>query len=151
VILITGMNGVLAKPFTKDSLLEILERHLDMKQMQEMGYPTPEPMKNQQLVELTAESQQDFLAPAALDNPVSLDDPNLQFSYDQDYSAIFGAPTNATPSTFLQQSPLPPTSSGKRQTASERSQYEYLDQPRSVPRSAGVDGPKRVRYNTPPW
>lgn len=148
------MNDVLPKPFTKDSLLGMLEKHLlHMKQMQEMGYSIPAPIKNQQLVELPAESQshQDPIPSASHEE--SHDMPRLQFSYDQDYSAVFGTPANGTAPPFPQQSNIH-TSTGKRRTASENDPYEYLNQSRSMPRSAGGNGPapgKRARYNTPPW
>jgi hypothetical protein len=151
------MNDVLPKPFTKDSLLGMLEKHLlhmkRMQQMQEMGNSIPTPIKNQRLVELPAESpsHQDPIPSSSHEVPHDL--PRLPFSYDQDYSAAFGTPANASAPPFPQQSNIH-TSTGKRRTASENDPYEYLDQSRSMPRSAGGNGPaagKRARYNTPPW
>ena len=161
------MNDVLPKPFTKDSLLGMLEKHLlHMKQMQmqQLGYPVPTPLKPQRLVELSPEEQhqqrqqntasQPSSLPqsTSLEEGLSLEDPNLQFSYDTpDFAAVFGpAPTAISP--FQQQSSTPST--GKRRTASDTDPYEYLDQSRTVPRSNGGEGRapgKRARYNTPPW
>jgi hypothetical protein len=148
------MNDVLPKPFTKDSLLGMLEKHLlntkQMQQMQQMRNSIPASIENQRLVELPAESQshQDPVPSASHE-----ESPRLQFSYDQDYSAVFGTPANSSAPPFPQQSNIH-TSTGKRRTASENDPYEYLDQSRSMPRSAGGNGPapgKRARYNTPPW
>jgi CheY-like chemotaxis protein len=143
-----GMNDVLPKPFTKDSLLEMLEKHLlHMKEMQEMGYPIPAPIKDEQIVDLPAESQTDG-------DPIPSAS-HFQFSYDQDYTGAFGPPADGT-ATYpaLPQHLTPHTTTRKRRTASENDPYEYLDQSRTVPRSAGRDGQapgKRARYNTPPW
>lgn len=150
-----GMNDVLPKPFTKDSLLGMLEKHLlHTRQMQEMGYSIPAPIKNQRLVELpsnksrTAQQQESSLPPSSSID--SVDDPNLQFSYNQDYNAIFG-PSTAAPTNVFH--PPQTTATGKRRTANNRDRYEYIDQSRTVPRSGG-DGRapgKRTRYSTPPW
>lgn len=163
MILMVGMNDVLPKPFTKDSLLGMLEKHLlHMKQMQQMqqGYAIPVPMKAQRLVELPEDQQQSpstsqqAAPPPTLTDSLNLEDPNLAFSYDQNYNAIFGATPNAPP-----QSPYPPqsptTANGKRRTTNDHDPYEYIDQTRSMPRSTGapesqVSG-KRARYGTPPW
>jgi hypothetical protein len=163
-----GMNDVLPKPFTKDSLLGMLEKHLlHMKQMQQMqqGYPVRPALKSQRLVELP-EDQQQSSAPSAqapqpttsITDSLNIEDPNLQFSYDHNYSAIFG-PSMSTappppPSTgYPQQSPT--SSNGKRRQPIGQDLYEYLDQPQTVPRSSGVHegqtSGKRARYNTPPW
>ena len=156
-MLILGMNDVLPKPFTKDSLLGMLEKHLlhmkQLQQKQEMAYSIPAPIKNQRLVELPAESQshQDLIPSTSDEEPHDIR--RLQFPYDQNYSTVFGTPTNSTAPPFPQQSNIH-TSTGKRQTASENDPYEYLDQSRSMPRSSGGNGPapgKRARYNTPPW
>ena len=152
------MSDILPKPFTKDSLLGMLEKHLThMKHMQELGgYVIPAPMKNDRLVELpdqqqtTTAQQQQQQDSIPLGTPLD-EEPPFQFSYDQDYSAIFGNGTTTTP---LPQHQNVSNSTGKRRTASERDQYEYLEQGRNVPRSAGGEGAasgKRVRYNTPPW
>ena len=56
--------------------------------MQEMGYSIPAPIKNQRLVELpsnesqTTQQQESSLPPSS--SMDSLDDPNLQFSYNQE-------------------------------------------------------------------
>jgi hypothetical protein len=155
------MNDVLPKPFTKDSLLGMLEKHLlHMKQMQQLqqGYNIPAPLKAQRLLELPEDQQPSTsTAPSqpALPDPINIEDPNLQFSYDQNYTAIFGpsAPTAQPVPTFTQQSPTSPT--GKRRQASDHGgTYEFHGQPRAMPRSSGVQdnqSQKRVRYNTPPW
>jgi hypothetical protein len=159
-----GMNDVLPKPFTKDSLLGMLEKHLlhmkQMQQMQQLGYPVPPPMKSQQqqtqqqrVIELPSDeqssvSQGQSALPATIDNGLGLEDPNL-FYENQNYAAMFGPPAANTTPTFPSQ-----TSTGKRRTASDRDPYEYLDQNRTVPRSNGGQGQapgKRARYNTPPW
>jgi hypothetical protein len=153
--LILGMNDVLPKPFTKDSLLGMLEKHLlHMKQMQEMGFSIPPPIKNQRLLELpsnesqTGQHQESSLPPSS--SMDSLDNPNLEFSYNQNYNAIFGPSANESANTFPPPQ-APPT--GKRRTASNRDPYEYLDQSRTVPRSGGNGQVprKRTRHNTPPW
>ena len=147
------MSDILPKPFTKDSLLGMLEKHLThMRQMQELGGSViPAPMKNDRPVELpepiatTAPRQHDSSLPLGL----ALDEEApFQLSYDQDYSIIFGSSA-----TSVQQQSMP-TSMGKRRTASERDPYESLEQGRSMPRSVGGDAAaptKRARYNTPPW
>jgi len=151
---LAGMNDVLPKPFTKDSLLGMLEKHLlHMKKMQQLQLErTPTPLKTPQITEFPTD--QETRSTTSVDgNPsssVSLDDPSLQFSYDQDYSAIFGTPENPS---FTQNDPS--SSTGKRRAGSDRDHFEYTEQPRSVPRSnggtTGGGGEKRVRYNTPPW
>lgn len=153
------MSDILPKPFTKDGLLGMLEKHLThMKHMQELGgYVIPAPMKTEQqrLVELpeqqnSTSQQQQQQESVPLGTPLD-EEPPFQFSYDQDYSAIFG---NGSPTQLPPQHQNIPTSTGKRRTASERDQYEYLEQGRGVPRSTGGEGAapgKRVRYNTPPW
>src|SRR5271154_6292416 len=118
------MSDILPKPFTKDSLLGMLEKHLThMKHMQELGgYVIPAPVKNDRLVELpdqqqtTAsqqqqqqQQQQDYIP---LGTPLD-EDPPFQF-YDQDYSAIFGNGTTTPP---LPQHQNVPNSTGKRRTA----------------------------------
>jgi hypothetical protein len=153
-----GMNDVLPKPFTKDSLLGILEKHLlhmkQMQQMQQMGYSIPAPMKNTQLIELpsnqsqTNQQQESSLLPSS--SMDSLDDPNLQFSYKQGYNAIFGPSPNTSTNEFP---PPQAASTGKRRAETDRDTYEYLGQSRTVPRSVGDRRPsgKRARHNTPPW
>jgi len=153
-----GMNDVLPKPFTKDSLLGMLEKHLlHMKQMQQMqqGYAIPAPMESRRLVELPEESHQPSTATqtsqstATLTDTLNIEDPNLQFSYDQNYTAIFGPSTSTAPPPPTQTgySHSPTSSTGKRRQPTEQDPYEFLEQPRRVPRSSG----KRARYNTPPW
>jgi hypothetical protein len=156
-----GMNDVLPKPFTKDSLLGMLEKHLlhlkQMKQMQELGYSIPAPIKtNQRLIELTPEttSPQQSQHAQTQPQPQDVDDGNLQFSYEGDYSNVFTA--NGTPRRPYA-APTSSGSRGKRRTVSDQdAQYEYVDQGRGVPRStAGTTGGpapvKKARYNTPPW
>lgn len=153
-----GMNDVLPKPFTKDSLLGMLEKHLlhlkQMQQMQQMGYSIPAPIRNTQLIELplnqsqSNRQQESSLPPSS--SMDSLDDPNLQFSYNPDYNAIFGPSANTSTNEFP---PPQATSTRKRRTETDRDSYEYLGQSRTVPRSGGDRRPpgKRARYNTPPW
>jgi len=161
------MNDVLPKPFTKDGLLGMLEKHLlhlkQMKQMQEMGSSIPAPIKAQQrLIELPPESTSPQRQPSTSQQPQrsqqDVDDPNLQFAYDGDYANVFA--TSATNRTPTRQYATAPTTSGgsdgKRRTANDHDPYELLEQGRNVPRSAAgtTDGPapvKKARYNTPPW
>ena len=156
--LMIGMNDVLPKPFTKDSLLGMLEKHLlhmrQIQQMQEMGYSIPAPIKNERLIELpsnesqSSQQQESSILPSS--SMESLDNPNLEFSYNQGYNAIFGPFAHGPRDTFLPPQVLP---TRRRRTASDRDPYEYPDQSRTVPRSGG-DGRasgKRTRYNTPPW
>jgi hypothetical protein len=160
------MNDVLPKPFTKDSLLGMLEKHLlhmkQMQQMQQLGYPVPPPIKSQQqpqqqqqqrVIELPADEQQPSIPqpqpalPTTIDSGLGLEDPHL-FYENQNYAAMYGPPATTTTPTF------PQSSTGKRRTVSDRDPYEYLDQNRTVPRSNGGNGQapgKRARYNTPPW
>jgi hypothetical protein len=157
-----GMNDVLPKPFTRDSLLGMLEKHLlhmkQMQQMQQLGYPVPTPMKSQpqqqqqqRVIELPPDEQSSVsqsTLPNTIDDGLGLEDPNLFFE-NPDYAAMFGSPAANTTPTFPSQ-----TSTGKRRTASDRDPYEYLDPNRTVPRSNGGHGQapgKRARYNTPPW
>jgi len=167
-ILMAGMSDILPKPFTKDSLLGMLEKHLThMKHMQELGgYVIPAPIKSDRLVELPEQQNPTSQQPQQqqqkqqrqqqqesmpLGTPLDEERP-FQFSYDQDYSAIFG--NGSTPTQLPPQQQNIPASTGKRRTVSERDQYEYVEQGRSVPRSTGGGGSapgKRVRYNTPPW
>lgn len=156
--LILGMNDVLPKPFTRDSLLGMLEKHLlhtrQIQQMQDVGYSIPTPIKSQRLVELPSNEsqttqQQESSLPSS-SSIKSVDDLNLHFSYNQDYNAIFGPSIAASTNEFH---PPQTTATGKRRTANNRDRYEYIDQSRTVPRSGG-DGRapgKRTRYNTPPW
>src|SRR5579859_5083666 len=175
------MNDVLPKPFTRDSLLGMLEKHLlhmkQMKQMQQMGHPNPNPKPPNRLIELTPEEQQQQaqqqqevqqqsqqsqpstnspLPPTAnLDDQLDLDDPNLQFSYDPNYAALFG-PTGGVSAPHAQGQPTPSSagSARKRRAGSDLDPYEYLEQ-RTMPRSTAGEtqgqGGKRARYNTPPW
>lgn len=155
------MNDVLPKPFTKDSLLGMLEKHLlhlkQMKQMQEMaGYSIPAPIKtNQRLIELPSETTSPQQSQHAQPRPPQdVDDGNLQFSYEGDYANVFAA--NGTP---RRQYPAPTTSGsgGKRRTVSDQdAEYEYLEHGRGMPRSTTgtTERPapvKKARYNTPPW
>jgi osomolarity two-component system, response regulator SKN7 len=159
--LMAGMNDVLPKPFTKDSLLGMLEKHLlhlkQMKQMQEMGYSIPAPIKtNQRLIELPSEttSPQQSQHPQTQPPPQDVDDGNLQFSYEGDYANVFAA--NGTPRRQYAAA-TSSGSGGKRRTASDRdAQYEYVEHGRGAPRSTAgtTEGPapvKKARYNTPPW
>jgi hypothetical protein len=152
-----GMNDVLPKPFTKDSLLGMLEKHLlhmkQMQQMQQMNVPTPLPQER--LIELPSTEdhnslQQSGSGGVSLEDPLSLDDP---FPYDsQDFASMFNTqgPQPPPQATFA-----PPAGTGKRRNASDRDPYEYLDQTRQMPRSDAGDSQgsgKRAKYNTtPPW
>ena len=152
-ILIAGMNDVLPKPFTKDSLLGMLEKHLlhmkEMQQMQETNFSIPQPISNtNRIVPIDSNPPQDS-SPHAAEDPLT--SPTVQFPYEQDYSGIFTpSDANGIPQQYPAAVP-PPT--GKRRTASEHD-YEYVDPHRAVPRSSGetTHPPgKRARYNTPPW
>lgn len=147
------MNDVLPKPFTKDSLLGMLEKHLlhmkQMQQMQQMNVPAPLPAKR--LVELPpTEDHNTIQQGTSLDDSLTMDD---SFSYDsQDFAAMFNAHGPQPPQP--QSSFAPATGTGKRRNPSDRDPYEYLDQARPVPRSDGGESQgsgKRVRYSTPPW
>lgn len=161
-LLTIGMNDVLPKPFTKDSLLGMLEKHLlhmkQMQQMQQLGYPVPplksQPQQQQRVIELPPDEQpplpqpQPALPTTSLEDHLALEDPNI-FYENQNYAAMFGPNTTA---------PFQPSrgtaTTGKRRTASDRDPYEYLDSNQTVPRSNGgeTQAPgKRARYNTPPW
>jgi hypothetical protein len=160
------MTDVLPKPFTKDSLLGMLEKYLSkmkltqhMQQQFELGYGIPAALKPQRVVELLPEeteqqqepqrqqhqqSQQTspVAAPTTLTDPLVLDDQNAQFSYHPDY--LYNVPA------FPAQQPQSGT---KRRSASDLDSFDYLDHTR-VPRSTGNVPPaqnKRPRYNTPPW
>ena len=148
------MNDVLPKPFTKDSLLGMLEKHLlhmkQIQQMQQMNVPAPLPAKS--LVELPPTEDHNTLQQGtSLEDPLTIDNP---YSYDsQDYSAMFNTqgpqPPQPPQATFV-----PSTGTGKRRNPSDRDPYEYLDQPRPVPRSDGGDSQgsgKRAKFDTPPW
>lgn len=154
-MLMLGMNDVLPKPFTKDSLLGMLEKHLlhmkQMQQMQQLGYPVPPPKsqpQQQRVIELPADEQQPPQPQPSLPT-TSLEDQLLEdqhiFYENQNYAAMYGTNTPFPSQT---------TTAGKRRTASDRDPYEYLDSNRTVPRSNGgeTQAPgKRARYNTPPW
>ena len=154
MLIMTGMNDVLPKPFTKDGLLGMLEKHLlhmkQMQQMQQMNIPEPLPAKR--LVELPpTEDHNTIQQGTSLEDSLSLDDP---FSYDsQDFAAMFN--TQGTQQPQQPQGTFAPSSgTEKRRHASDRDPYEYVDQGRRVPRSDGGESQgsgKRARYNTPPW
>lgn len=160
--LTVGMNDVLPKPFTKDSLLGMLEKHLlhmkQMQQMQQLGYPVATPSiapqtNSQRVVELSPKDQQKSspLQHQALDDTLNLEDPNLQFAYNPNFNILFETPVSTTSYPRSQQLPL---TSAKRRTASDMDAYEYLDHSINVPRSTGNMNPsngKRPRYNTPPY
>ena len=149
------MNDVLPKPFTKDSLLGMLEKHLlHMKQMQEMEQTNvPIPLPQKRLIELPSTEDRNS-APqvgASLEDPLSLDNP---FSYDgRDFGALFNTqgsqPPPQPPPTFA-----PAAATGKRRNVSDRDPYEYFDQSGQVPRSDSGESQgsgKRARYSTPTW
>jgi hypothetical protein len=152
-----GMNDVLPKPFTKDSLLGMLEKHLlhlkQMQQMQEMAYSIPAPVKSQPLGVVRSESpnscdQPDQLpSSSSIDDPLALDDPKLQF-YDPDYQPIFGQTTNDSSTSFQPQ--VSASTVRKRRPASDRDPYQTNIPSSSVRGVAQAPG-KRARYNTPPW
>ena len=148
---------MLPKPFTKDSLLGMLEKHLlhmkQMQQMQQMNVPGPLPAKR--LVELPSPEDHNSLShgrAATLEDSLSLDDP---FSYDeQDFAAIFNTQGTQPPPPQSQAPPPPfappPTAAtGKRRTAGDGDPFEYLDQSRKGGNSQGLG--KRARYSTPTW
>ena len=146
------MNDVLPKPFTKDSLLGMLEKHLlHMTQMQEMGQSVPPPLESQRLIELDPESQDHPLESTSLKTPLPIDNSGVQFPYDRDYPGIFGAQSTQSP-TF---GPVPVAQTAeKRRVVSQRGPYEYHGQEGPIaPGSAGANEQrvKRVRHNTPPW
>jgi hypothetical protein len=141
------MNDVLPKPFTKDSLLGMLEKHLlHMKQMQELGQSVPPSLKTQRLIELDPEQDHQLNA-TPLNTPLPLENPGVQFPFERDYSTIF---SNQNPPNF---GPAPIFQSEKRRAVSARDPFEYHGQERDAPHSVGIDDQrvKRVRYNTPPW
>jgi len=161
------MNDVLPKPFTKDSLLGMLEKHLlhlrQMKQMQELGSSIPTPIKTQQrLIELPPDSTSPEKQPSTSQQPQQtqqdVDDANLRFPYDAEFANVFT--TSATIGAPTRQYAAAPTTSGasdgKRRTAGDDDPYEYLGPGGSILQSAAeiTDGPsaaKKARYNTSPW
>jgi len=158
------MNDVLPKPFTKDSLLGMLEKHLlhlrQMKQMQELGSSIPTPIKTQQrLIELPSDSTSPEQQPSTSQQPQQTqeeaDDANLQFPYDSDFANVFTA--SATDGAPTRQYATAATTSGgsdgKRRTASDNDPYEYLDQGSSIPQSAArtTDGPSAVKKARYKW
>lgn len=148
-----GMNDVLPKPFTKDTLLGMLEKHLlHLKQMQKMGSSIAPPIKpGAQIVDIpetqqSLRSQEPPIASNSLEDQPNFDENNLQFSYDQDYS-IFTTPADPTSQTTFH---IPPAAK-KRRPGTSRDQFEFTDdvvKPSSDTTPATV---KRVKYNTPPW
>jgi hypothetical protein len=152
------MNDVLPKPFTKDSLLGMLEKHLlhmkQIQQMQQMNVPTP--LSQKRLIELPSNEDPGSLQQgggASLEDSLCLDDP---FSYDgQEFAAMFNTQgTQPAPPPPPQATFGPSVTTGKRRATSDRDPYEYLDQTRPVPRSDGGESQgsgKRTKYNTPSW
>ena len=120
-----------------------------MQQMQQVNVPAPLPAKR--LVELPPTEDHNTLQQSTLEDPLTIDDP---FSYEsQDFSAMFNTqgpqPPQPPQATFV-----PSTGTGKRRNPSDRDPYEYLDQPRPVPRSDAGESQgsgKRARFDTPPW
>jgi hypothetical protein len=143
------MNDVLPKPFTKDSLLGMLEKHLlHLKQIQEVGSSIPASIGSQRVIELATEPQHttrsDPLPPSTtFDTPLPLEDP---FLHDRDYTTAYRQSTDSPRNTYPQQS----TSKGKRRTVNEKNLFEDVDRSATLPSSAGHNraAGKRTKYNT---
>jgi hypothetical protein len=150
------MNDVLPKPFTKDSLLGMLEKHLlHLKQMQEVGSSMPSLTENQRLIESPPDSRH-ATHPDALPQSTSRDKSpenlSVQFLHNQDYTTVYRPSTGGLENTYPQQQQRrAPKSTGKRRTVGERDPFEDANRSRTLPRSAGHNraSGKRAKHNTP--
>lgn len=149
------MNDVLPKPFTKDSLLGMLEKHLlHLKQMREVGSSIHDPGENPRVVESPTDSrritQPDPLPQSkSRKKPLPSENPSVQFLHDQDYTTMYQTPTGGLGNTYPQQQSTS-KSTGKRRAANQRDPFEEPDRSRTLPRSAGHNraSGKRAKYNT---
>jgi hypothetical protein len=139
------MNDVLPKPFTKDSLLGMLEKHLlRTKSQQQMDYLLPNPVDSREveIPSITARGATPEDQTTEVQSVDSHFDPVGQFPFDGDYHAIFGP---ARPDTTAQM--FAGTSVAKR---NEQETHEFLD-PGMIHRSSGEQGTKRAKYSTHQW